>query len=228
VTARRIVVIALFALAACRGEQPAPPQSTTTSALSTAPAPAPAPAPNAATQSAAAPPPAPVKVSTPSKCGGDGSYAKAVDCFRIAADLHFAYDEPLLHADGELTRLRPGVERVRFKTSGSEWVGEAKPSGLVWTRDGKHDEKPPTFTDRIYQRVAMYVDPQKKEREAKFTGTDLLNGEPYAIYEFTNGATGAASVVWVSKRDGSILRIRTTPLPQLADVSPEYTLTIAR
>ena len=172
----------------------------------------------------AAPPPAPVRISSASKCAGNGSYEQAVDCFRIATGVHFKYEEPLVTAEGELTRPRPGMERVKFRAAGGEWVGEAKPEGLIWTRDGKHEARPPAFAERVYQRVATYADPQKKEGKAQLAGTDLLDTEPYNIYVFTNAATGAKCEAWVSAKDGRMLRINMTPLPQLADSSPEYTL----
>jgi len=217
--AKYAVFLFAIAFAACRGEHRAPDakpqpqaQPTTTTVAPTA------------TQQVAAPPPAPTKISSPSKCAGNGSYIQAVDCFRIATGVHFKYEEPLVSADGELTRSRPGLERVQFRGAGGEWVGEAKATGLIWTRDGKHDPQPPAFAERVYQRVATYADPQKKEEKAQLAGTDLLDGEPYNIYVFTNAATGAKSEVWVSMKDGRMMRIKVTPLPQLADSSPEYTL----
>jgi hypothetical protein len=210
---RRFAIAFVF-IVACRGEQRTPEPAK----------PAQQQPPAATTSATPAPPPVPVKISSRSKCAGDGSYQKAVDCFRIASHLHFVMEEPLVSAEGELTRPRLGLERVQFRASGGEWVGEVKPEGLVWTRDGKHDTNPPAFAERIYQRVATYVDPQKKEGKAQLAGTDLQDGEPYNIYRFTSVATGAASEVWVSMKDGRMLRIKVTPLPQLADTSPEYTL----
>lgn len=214
----RIFLALAIAFAACRGEQPAPAKPT-----ATAPAPIKQPP---ATQSVAAPPPPPTKISSGSKCAGNGSYEQAVDCFHIVSAVHFKFEEPLMTAEGELTRSRPGLERVQFRGGGAEWVAEAKATGLIWTRDGKHEAEPPAFAERVYQRVANYADPQKKEGKATLTGTDLLNGEPYNAYAFTNGATGAKYEVWVSMKDGRMMRIKSTPLPQLADSSPEYTLTL--
>jgi hypothetical protein len=211
--------VALIALVfvACRGEQRAPeaPRAATTATTATT-----------ATQKVPAPPSAPTKISSPSKCAGDGSYEKAVDCFRIASQLHFVLEEPLTTAEGELTRLRPGMERMQFRASGSQWIGEVQPTGVIWSRDGKPEPRPPAFVERIWQRMTTYVDPQKKEAKAHLDGSDLLGDEPYNIYSFTSVPTGATSEVWVSGRDGRILRIKTTPLPQLADSSPEYTLTL--
>ncbi|MEA2572567.1 MAG: hypothetical protein QOI24_4568 [Acidobacteriota bacterium] len=217
----RYLFIAVALFAACRGEQrapQAPKTQTTATTASTATTPVP--------KAVAAPPPAPTKISSSTKCAGDGSYAKAVDCFRIAGRFHFVHEEPLIRAEGDVTRPRPGMERVQFRASGNEWIGEASASGVSWTRDGKHDANPPAFVERIWQRVTLYVDPQKKEGKALLAGSDLLGKEPYNIYQFTSGATGASSVVWVSENDGRLMRIKTTPLPQLADSSPEYTLDI--
>ena len=212
----RQLVIAAVLLAACRGEQHAPESTQTTATTAT----------TAPPRLAKAPPPVPTKISSSTKCGGDGSYAKAVDCFRIASQFHFTLEEPLVRVEGDLTRPRPGMERVQFKGSGNEWIGETKASGVTWLRDGKPEKNPPAFVERIWQRVTMYVDPQKKEGKAVLAGSDLLGSEPYNIYQFTSNATGATSVVWVSENDGRMMRIKTTPLPQLADSSPEYTLDI--
>jgi hypothetical protein len=218
---KRYLVVALALFAACRGEQRASTSTqtqTTATTASTATTPVPQPV--------AAPPAPPKKISSSTKCAGDGSYAKAVDCFRIAGRFHFVLEEPLVRAEGDVTRPRPGMERVQFRAGGNEWIGETKATGVSWTRDGKNGVSPPAFVERVWQRVTTYVDPQKKEGKALLAGSDLLGSEPYNIYQFTSAATGASSVVWVSENDGRMMRIKTIPLPQLADSSPEYTLEI--
>ncbi len=140
--------------------------------------------------------------STPQKCAGDGSYEQALDCFRISSGFHFT----LADAKGEMSRQTPGMERVRFKANGAIWTGEAKPSGVVWSRDGKHELSPPDITNRVWQRTTMVLDPQKKEGTAQLAGVEPIAGEPCNHYHFTNANSGEVNDVWVSKKDGRIVK----------------------
>lgn len=155
-------------------------------------------------------PPAAVRAanrSTPQKCAGDGSYELAIDCFRITAGFHFAIRDTTGRAEGEMTRSTPGMERVRFRTSdGAEWVGEAKPSGVVWSRNGKHEQSPPDITNRIWQRTTMVLDPRKTEVVPQLAGVEPVGGEPCNHVQFTNANSGEANDVWVSTRDGRIVK----------------------
>ncbi len=141
--------------------------------------------------------------STPSKCVGDGSYEQALDCFRISSGFHFV----LNGNEGEMTRKTPGMERVQFKAAdGVTWIGEAKPSGVVWTRNGSHQAAPPNLTNQIWQRTTMVLDPQKKEGTVQVAGTETIGGEASRHYHFTNANSGEANDVWVSTKDGRIVR----------------------
>ena len=106
-----------------------------------------------------------------------------------------------------MTRSTPGMERVRFKSGdGATWVGEAKPAGVVWSRDGKHELSPPDVTNRVWQRTTMVLDPQKKEGAPQLAGVENVNGEPCNHYHFTNANSGESNDVWVSKKDGRIVK----------------------
>ena len=125
---RRWIIFAALLCAACGREAP---DSTTMPA-----APPPRARPTVASTQPAipAPPPRAANKSTPQKCAGDGSYERALDCFRIAAGFTFVItDAHGVLAQGEMTRSTPGMERVWFRASGASWIGEAKPSGVVWS-----------------------------------------------------------------------------------------------
>jgi hypothetical protein len=99
------------------------------------------------------------------------------------------------------------MERVRFKGSdGVTWIGEAKAAGVIWSRNGKHEQSPPDITNRVWQRTTMVLDPQKKEGGPQLAGTEALAGEMLNHYHFTNANSGEANDVWVSTRDGRITK----------------------
>jgi hypothetical protein len=198
---RLIVIVALLA-AACGGEEP---ESRTTTL------PASPPRPHTSTAIGGiipSPPPPHVHVpnrSTPQKCAADGSYEQALDCFRMASRFAFVIsDAKGVVAEGEMTRSTPGLERVQFKAGGASWLGEAKHSGVVWSRNGKHEQSPPDITNRVWQRTTTVLDPQKKEGAPQLAGAEPLGGEMFNHYHFTNANSGEANDVWVSTRDGRI------------------------
>lgn len=188
---KRILFLMLLLCAACGREETsntttaAPPVSTTS-----IPAPPPAAPPRAANR------------STPQKCAGDGSYDQALDCFRMTAGFHFTLDG----VRGEMTRPTLGLERVQFKSANATWIGEAKHQGVVWTRNGAHELSPPDVANQVWQRTTMVLDPQKKEGSPQLAGTETISGEPSNHYHFTNANTGDANDVWVSTRDGRIMK----------------------
>jgi hypothetical protein len=170
------VAFVLLLLCACGREEPS---NTTTTA-------APAPLPTASESAPPAAAPARrANRSTPQKCAGDRSYEQALDCFRISSGFHFTLDG----VRGEMTRPTPGLERVQFRsTDGVTWTGESKHQGVVW------------------QRTTMVLDPQKKEGSPQLAGTETIAGEPCNHYHFTNANSGEANEVWVSTRDGRIVK----------------------
>ena len=203
---RCLIVFAALFWAACGREAP----DTTTKAP--APQPSHARRPVLTTQPAtpAPPPRAAANKSTPQKCAGDGTYEQALDCFRIAAGFTFEMaDAHGVLAHGEMTRSTPGMERVRFRAGDDvSWAGEAKPSGVVWSRNGKREQSPPDITDRVWQRTVMVLDPQKKEGLAQLSGVEHLGAETFNHYHFTNANSGEANDVWVNTHDGRIVKWR--------------------
>ena len=195
---RRLAIVLAFTIfASCRGEHGAaePPAKSTPAAP--------------VRKAAAAPPAAAPKPnhSTPEQCAGDGSYEQAVDCLRIASALRFTFDE----GRGELKRPTPGSERVTFEVAKGDargsWFAESRASGIVWTRDGKRIAAAPDYLERLFQRVTLFPDPQKKEgtpqvalrdeSTVRYTFTDANSGEAYDVV--VNLKTGAMEKVTVGK-----------------------------
>lgn len=141
--------------------------------------------------------------STPSRCAGRGTYEDALDCFRMTSGFHFTLDG----VKGEMARPTLGMESVRFADKGgAPWLGEAKAAGIVWSRNGKHELSPPEVTNHVWQRTTMLLDPQKKEGTAQLAGVESVNGEPSNHYHFTNANSGEVNDVWVSTKDGRIVK----------------------
>jgi hypothetical protein len=201
---KRLIVIVALLTAACGREETEP---------NTATLPASPPRPHTSTAiGGIIPSPLPPHShvpnrSTPEKCAGDGSYEQALDCFRIASRFSFVIsDAKGVIAEGEMTRSTPGLERVQFKAAGASWTGEAKHSGVVWSRNGKHEQSPPDITNRVWQRTTMVLDPQKKEGAPQLAGLEPFGGEMFNHYHFTNANSGESNDVWVSTRDGRITK----------------------
>ncbi|HXH92427.1 MAG TPA: hypothetical protein VNN25_12670 [Thermoanaerobaculia bacterium] len=199
---KRLIVLVLLLCAACGGEKP---ESETT----TLPA---SPPQRHTGPGGIIPSPLPVPVhkpnrSTPQQCAGDGSYEQALDCFRISSGFPFILENPHgVQAQGKMTRSTPGMERVQFKASdGASWTGEAKAAGVVWSRNGKHEQSPPDITNRVWQRTTMVLDPMKKEGTPPPT-FEKSGGEMLNHYHFTNANSGEANDVWISTKDGRIVK----------------------
>jgi hypothetical protein len=188
---RRIAVVAvLAAFAACRRETARPPAAP----------PATRTAPPAVSRQPSAPEPPKVSLkSTPQKCAGDGSYAAAVDCIRMAASLRFHSSE----GDGEMTRRTSGAERLRVHEYDGDWMAEAQRSGIVWTHDGKRMTDVPQKLAKLWERLTIFPDPQKKE------GAPMLSMEGNVRrYDFTDANTGDRYRVWVAPDDGHITKLQ--------------------
>jgi hypothetical protein len=189
---KRLVLVVLLC-AACGREEPS---NTTTTAAP------PVPKPTVSVPASAPVVPRMANRSTPQKCAGDGSYEQAIDCFRMSAGFHFTLDG----VRGEMSRPMLGMERVQFKKDGVTWIGEAKHQGVVWSRNGAHELSPPDVVNHVWQRTTMVLDPQKKEGSPQLAGTETMAGEPSNHYHFTNANSGDANDIWISTRDGRIVK----------------------
>jgi hypothetical protein len=138
-------------------------------------------------------------VSTPAKCAGDGSYEQAVECFRMSSGFRFRVASPAVIASGTLQRPRIGEERVTI----GEWSAQAKAGGIAWTRNGKAATPAPEL-ERLYQRLTLWLDPQKKEGGPQLVGSSGATNR----YHFTDANSGEAYDVFVAKDDGRIVRFR--------------------
>ena len=143
--------------------------------------------------------PKPHALSTPAKCAGDGSYEQAVECFRMSSGFRFHVTTPSLNADGALQRPRIGEERVTI----GDWTAEARHGGIVWTRGGKPAAPTPEL-ERLYQRLTLYLDPQKKEGAPQLASSEGAKNR----YHFTDANSGELYDVVVSKDDGRIVELR--------------------
>jgi len=143
--------------------------------------------------------PKPRGVSTPAKCAGDGSYEQAVECFRMSSGFRFHVKMPGLEAKGELHRPRIGEERVTV----GPWTAETKSGRIVWTRNGKPDHPTPEL-ERLYQRLTIYLDPQKKEGSPQLASSDAKANH----YHFTDANSGEVYDAFVAKDDGRLVELR--------------------
>jgi len=143
--------------------------------------------------------PKPRGVSTPAKCAGDGSYEQAVECFRMSSGFRFRVTSPELSGGGRLQRPRIGEEMVTV----GEWTAESKNGAIVWTKGGKPAAPSPEL-ERLYQRLTLYLDPQKREGAPQLVDA---NGNA-KHYHFTDANSGEVYDVYVAKDDGRIVRLR--------------------
>jgi len=180
---RRFVLVFVALALACSRESPAP--------TATAPV----------TETTATQRPVAVETRIPEL--QKGTYDEALLWMRSAPRFSFTLVEDDIRAEGEMTRKTPGAEKVRFRADGESWEAEATRQGIVWKRGGKTADAP-EYGNRVYQRVTLALDPQKKE------GVPLLvssEGETN-LYRFTNANTGDVHEVSVRKSDSSIARVK--------------------
>ena len=182
---RRFVLVFVALAAACSPETPEP-QS---------------PPPVASDTVTTTPPPAVTATRVPEL--QKGTYDEGLLWLRSAQRFKFTVHEGDLHAEGEMTRKTPGAERVRFRANGDEWEAAAMPQGIVWKRAGKPSD-PPKYGNRLYQRVTLAIDPQKKEGVPLLVSTE---GDTN-LYRFTDANTGDVHEVTIRKADSSVARIR--------------------
>jgi hypothetical protein len=189
---RRLAFLCLTLTLACSRETPAPePAATATTSTTTT---------NTATQ-----PPVVTMTSLPEM--NKGTYDEALLWFRSNNGFDFVLDDQGVHAEGKVMRERIGRERVQFRANGDEWLAEATAKGVTWKRRAGNawkDVAMPEFGARIYQRVTLPFDPQKKE------GVALRVSEegPSNLYRFTNANTGDVHELWVRKTDGAVERMK--------------------
>ena len=184
---RRFVLVFVALGLACSRETPAPPTPPATAA-DTAPTQT---APSTATSATSVP-----QLQK-------GTYDEALLWLRSAPKFRFTVADGDVRADGEMTRKTPGAERVRFRADGDQWEAEAQPQGIVWKRNGKPSD-PPRYGNRVYQRVTLAIDPQKKEGVPMLVSSE---GDTN-LDRFTDANTGEVHEITVRKSDSSIARMK--------------------
>jgi hypothetical protein len=161
--------------------------------------------PSPATTATTAPQPQATTTSVPAL--QSGTYDEALLWLRSANGFSFVLDDGDVHVEGEMSRTTPGAEKVQFRGKDGEWQAEARPQGVVWKRRAGGSWKetgPPAWGARIYQRVTLPFDPQKKEGVPLLVSTE---GETN-LYRFTNANSGEVHEVWVRKSDSSMARMK--------------------
>ncbi len=126
-----------------------------------------------------------------------------MDWFRTAPRFAFTIDEGGVHAEGTMLRERVGDEIVELRANGEEWRARATMQGVTWEKreGGKWAAAPssPAYGPRLYQRITIAFDPQKKE------------GAPQLVepnhFRFTNANSGEVHDVWIGD-GGRVARIR--------------------
>ncbi|HET7433541.1 MAG TPA: hypothetical protein VFN10_02380 [Thermoanaerobaculia bacterium] len=136
------------------------------------------------------------------------SYQKSIDWLRTTRGFHFVIDVDDIHGEGDLFRTAIGAERIRVTMKEGTWIAAAKPEGVVWFREERGTRArtaTPDGGDRLWQRVTIAFDPQKKE------GAPLFED---GHFRFTDANTGNTHQVWVNAR-GQVERITIDGKPHI-------------
>jgi hypothetical protein len=218
-------LLPILLAAACGREHPQPVKPSTSASAPTSTASAPTKVPP--------PPPRTTRIrSTPERCGGDGTYPAAIDCFRQTAGYHFTLAAGAPRAEGDMARTAVGAESVRFHLTGAgaddgDWIASSKGMTIAWFHDGKRVTAEPAIADTIYQRTTLTFDPQKREGDAQLTGTEMVAGIDSNRYHFTDANNGDGYDVWVGRASGDIVKLRVAPSSQFRTARSELTMTLA-
>ncbi|MGN6183521.1 MAG: hypothetical protein ACTHQM_07695 [Thermoanaerobaculia bacterium] len=189
---RRFALVLLALTLACSRETPAP--ATTSSSE---------PTPPATTTSS----PAITSVTPVATPIDHGSYDDAMTWLKSNSGFAFTLNDRGVTANGEMKRTRIGEEVVTLKAEGIEWRAAAGTRGVVWsTRNGNvwKEATAPEYGGRMYQRVTLAFDPQKKEGLAQLASSDANTN----TWRFTDANTGNVHELRVNKKDGAIERMK--------------------
>ncbi len=136
-----------------------------------------------------------------------GSYEDAMNWLRSTSGFRFVLDDADVHAEGRMTRKTVGAEAIEMRVNGEELRASSGARGVTWERrsGGKWSAvAAPPYGNRVYQRLTLAIDPQKKEGTAQLAGTEGTTNR----YRFTNANTGEVHEVWVAQSDDHVERIR--------------------
>jgi hypothetical protein len=185
---------------ACGRETAAPPAADTTAMETEAPAPQ-----TASTPPVVVPPPASEVKPLPGQ-ERKASYDDAIAWFRSTERFRFVLDEAGTHAEGDVARKTVGAETVTMTVGTNRWRASAGPRGVTWEidRGGRwlKQEAPPNGS-RLYQRVTLAFDPQKKEGAAQYVDSTATSDH----FRFTDANTGNVHDAWVNRTTGALERL---------------------
>lgn len=156
---------------------------------------------------ATAPPPQPALTTS-------RNYEDAMNWFRTVPSFRFVLDDAELRAEGTMSRKAVGAESIEVKMNNEFWRASAGALGVAWERrTGSTWRKvdPPPFANRLFQRVTLAIDPQKKEGAAQLAATE----GNIERYQFTNANSGEVHIVWITKDTKRIERMRIGDLVDL-------------
>jgi hypothetical protein len=173
-------MVCIVLVAACSRETAAPPERSTAAATALPPA---------------------ASTTIPAPQTRAASYDDAMSWFRSTPAFRFTIDEAGVHAEGEMKRETVGAESATFRVEGEEWRAASGTRGVTWERRNGNTwsaAEAPAWGTRLYQRITVAFDPQKKEGTAQAV-------EP-GHFRFTNANNGEVHDVWV--REGRIERMR--------------------
>lgn len=164
-----------------------------------------------ASQTEPPPRPAPVTSAAPPVQG----YGAGLSWLAATPGFDFELDDHGLHAEGTMLRKTIGAESVLFRTASGDWRASAGRNGVAWERRQGAAWTPaeaPEWGNRLYQRLTIAIDPQKKEGEAALIDTE--GGTSH--YRFTDANSGEVHDVWLDE-EGRIERMT---------IGPDFSLSI--
>lgn len=148
---------------------------------------------------------APSPAATPRDA--DASYDAALDWLRSTSGFQFTLRDGEVSGEGELRRTTIGAESMTLRTAdGVEWRATTTQGGVVWERreaGGWRAAPEPAFGNRVYQRLTIPFDPQKKEGAAQLVASDANTNR----YRFTDANSGRVHELHVSRQRGDIERM---------------------
>lgn len=162
---------------------------------------------NASTTTTTQPPVVATAPAAPVPAITNRNYDDALNWFRSAPSFRFMLDDADIHAEGKMTRKAVGAESIEAKVNNEEWRASAGALGVVWERRNGgawSKAEPPAFGNRVFQRVTLAIDPQKKEGAAQLARTE----GGVEQYRFTNANSGEVHEVWIDTNAKRVERMK--------------------
>ena len=138
----------------------------------------------------------------PPACSADGSFEKALRCFRRAEVIRFR----IPGGQGTITREGPARARMVLYVVGryrGTWRAAKQSRGIGWSFNGGPPPPIPPEIARIFELVSTFPDPKRLGASPSLTAKD----EKALTYEFADAKSGERFVVKVDARLGHIVEI---------------------